>query len=431
MVRLARFVAVLVLALVVVLTPWSRALASEEVVVLYFWGDGCRFCAAQAEFHRELTSEFPDLVILDYEVWYDADNAALFRETAARMGFRPSGVPTTVIGERVWVGFDAGIASEIRATVAAAFAGADPDLEPGRTIHIPVVGNVDLGDASLVVATLAIALVDGVNPCSLWVLTILLALVVRAGSRARVAAVAGTFLLVTAAIYGAFILGMYGALAVVAHLPWVRVSVAVVALVFGIVTVKDYFAYRVGPTLSIPEGRKGPLYTRMRRILAHDRSLPVVIGGTAGLAAGVAVLELPCTAGLPVLWSNLVSAAGVDGSVVAGLLGLYLLVYLLDELVIVGAVVAVMHVAKLQEHHGRLLKLVAGWLMISLAFALLVVPATMESLGGVGIVLLATVVLVLVSSRVRRGSSRDRSGHGAGLSRRTPAARGRRPRSQG
>ena len=51
------------------------------------------------------------------------------------------------------------------------------------------------------------ALVDGVNPCSLWVLTMLLALVLHSGSRRRVMAVGGTFLLVTSLMYGLYIVG--------------------------------------------------------------------------------------------------------------------------------------------------------------------------------------------------------------------------------
>src|SRR5690606_22225179 len=123
-------------------------------------------------------------------------------------------------------------------------------------VDLPVIGPVDVGSASLVVATLVIGLVDGVNPCSLWVLSVLLALVLRSGSRKRVLAIGGTFLAITAALYALYIAGMYGVLSLLAHQRWVRMAMALVALAFGLVNLKDFFAFRRGVSLTIPEDRK-------------------------------------------------------------------------------------------------------------------------------------------------------------------------------
>jgi thiol-disulfide isomerase/thioredoxin len=401
MVRSGRAIRSVLLALAFVLVTPSPALASEDVELTFFWGDGCRYCAAEHEFLDALSAEFPRLVIIDYEVWRRPENVPVFREMAARFGVEASAVPTTFFGDRVWVGFDDRIGSDIRAAVIAAL-GDDPtgDPEPSSTVWLPIFGDVDVGSASLVMATIVIGLVDGFNPCSLWALSILLALVVRGGSRTRLVAVAGTFLLVTTVIYGAFVMGTYGALSVVAHVGWVRVAVAAVALAFGIVNVKDYVAFRVGPSLTISDSQKPTLYARMRRVVSEDRRLPMLIAGSAGLAAGVAILELPCTAGMPVLWSNLMSASGVDGGAAFGLLGLYLSMYLLDEIVVVGVVVVAMRATKLQESHGRTLKLISGWLMITLAGTLIFQPRAMESFGGIVLVVGLTVVLAGVTAVV-------------------------------
>jgi thiol-disulfide isomerase/thioredoxin len=401
MVRSGRAIRSLLFALAFVLVTASPALASDDVELTFFWGDGCRYCAAEHDFLDALSAEFPRLVIVDYEVWRHPENVPLFLEMAARFGVEASAVPTTFLGERVWVGFSDRIGSEIRAAVVAAL-GDDPtgDPEPSSTVWIPIFGDVDVGSASLVMATIVIGLVDGFNPCSLWALSILLALVVRGGSRTRLVAVAGTFLLVTTVIYGAFVMGTYGALSVVAHVGWVRVAVAAVALAFGIVNVKDYVAFRVGPSLTISDSQKPSLYARMRRVVSEDRRLPMLIAGSAGLAAGIAILELPCTAGMPVLWSNLMSASGVDGGAAFGLLGLYLSMYLLDEIVVVGVVVVAMRATKLQESHGRTLKLISGWLMITLAGILIFQPRAMESFGGIVLVVGLTVALAGVTAVV-------------------------------
>ena len=47
-------------------------------------------------------------------------------------------------------------------------------------------------------------LLDGFNPCAMWVLLLLLSLLVRLHDRKRMALVAGTFVLVSGTVYYAF-----------------------------------------------------------------------------------------------------------------------------------------------------------------------------------------------------------------------------------
>lgn len=85
------------------------------------------------------------------------------------------------------------------------------------------------------------------------------------------------------------------------------------------------------------------------------------------MAVGVSLVETLCTAGFPIVWTNLLSSRGVDSAEAAGLFGLYMLVFLVDELLVSGAAVVTMRAMKLQEMHGRVLKLVGGVVMLTLA----------------------------------------------------------------
>jgi len=159
----------------------------------------------------------------------------------------------------------------------------------------------------------------------------------------------------------------------------VRILVALVAAGFAAINIKDYFWFKKGVSLSIPEASKPGIYQRMRRVLVVADSMPALVAATAALAAGVSFVELACTAGFPVLWTNIVAAKGVTPTIFALLLGLYMLVYQFDELVIFGGVVVTMRATKLQEKHGRLLKLIGGMLMLSLAIVMLINPSVMNN----------------------------------------------------
>ena len=378
------------------------AAGEDAVELVLFWGDGCPHCAAEKEWLEGVLDEYPGLTVTDYEVWYDEANRQKFVETGERLGFEPSGVPTTIIGERVWVGFSDQTADEIETTIQVLGAGGaargttTAGESSGARIDVPLVGEVGLADKSLVVSTLVIGFVDGVNPCSLWVISVLLAIVVRTGSRGRVVAVGTTFLVVTAGMYAVYMAGIYSAMTVMAHLGLIQAVVAGVALVFGVVSVKDYFAFKKGLSFTIKDSAKPGIYKRMRAASGHQNVF-MALGATVVLAVGVSLLETPCTAGFPVLWTGMLADAGVGGVEAAGLFGLYMTPFLLDELVIFALAVLTMRATKMQEKHGQLLKLVAGTTMLALGVVMLVRPETMEDpLGALLVFVLAFVAAWLV-----------------------------------
>jgi cytochrome c biogenesis protein CcdA len=219
---------------------------------------------------------------------------------------------------------------------------------------------------------------------------------VHSGSRTRVFAVGGLFLLITSALYGLYMLGAYSALSIVGRQTWIRVAVALVAGVFGLFHLKEHWTTK-GPSVTLPAERKPGIFRRMRELADPNQSLRATLGGTAVLAVGVSLLETPCTAGLPLLWTNLLNDRDVPFTGAAVLFLLYLLVFLIDELVIFGAVVVTMRAAKMQEQHGQLLQLIGGTLMVTLAVAMLAAPDLLESVTGTAIVFaLAAAACVLV-----------------------------------
>src|SRR5690606_1499228 len=127
------------------------------------------------------------------EVWYDPVNQALMVERARAVGARPDAVPLTIVGDQAWVCYSGPIGARIEAAILAQGAATPAPTSAGEetVVDVPFVGDVDVQGRSLLVATALIAVVDGVNPCSLWVLTMLLALVLHTGSRRRVVAIGG------------------------------------------------------------------------------------------------------------------------------------------------------------------------------------------------------------------------------------------------
>lgn len=207
----------------------------------------------------------------------------------------------------------------------------------------------------------------------MWVLLFLLSLLVRLRDRRRMALIAGTFVLVSGAVYFAFMAAWLNLFLAVGLTPLVRGALAVLALVIGAVNVKDFFAFGRGLSLSIPESAKPGLYARMRRVVQAP-SLTLSLLSVTALALLVNLVELLCTAGLPALYTSVLAQHALDASAHYGYLLLYIAGYIADDALMVGTAVLALGSGKLTERGGRVLKLISGFVMLALGLVMLFRP---------------------------------------------------------
>ena len=285
-----------------------------------FWGIGCPHCDNQKPFLQELEERYPELTLQKYEVLRERTHHELFIALSLAHGIEPGSVPTAFLGGNAWVGDSPQIRREIESTIRQEIAAlkqqelpegqAPPGLgpadvqavDPPEGFNVPLIGRVDLGMQPLMVTTLLIAFIDGLNPCSLWVLTLLLGLVIHSGSRGRIALVGITFLTTTALIYGAFIAGVFGVLSYVLYLTWVQWLVALFALTFGLVNIKDYFWFKTGPSFTIADSQKPGIYKGMRGLMDRRLTGLGLVFATVVMAAGIALSNCPAPPASP--WSG-------------------------------------------------------------------------------------------------------------------------------
>lgn len=383
------------IAVLLLLGVWSGAGAASadadaSLKLYYFWGEGCPVCDEQGAFLTDLSDRFPSLGVVSRELWRTQAHHAEFRRMAAAHGIEARSVPTIFIGGEAFIGDSPAVRSGIVATIERCLRESCPDSgdaaiearpyppASSRAIAFPLFGTIDLSLQPLIVSTAVIGFVDGFNPCSLWVLSVLLGLVVRSGSRRRVLLVGVTFLLTTAFVYGLFIAGVFGILAYVAHITLIQWLVGLLALIVGAVNVKDYLWFQRGLSFTISQDQKPGIYRRIRGLLTPGRSNASLVAATFLMALGIALVELPCTAGFPVIWSAIVADHAPRLTVFLALLALYLTLYLLVELALFLAVLRTLSIARFEERHGRILKLVGGMIMLALGLVLIFSPELMN-----------------------------------------------------
>ena len=392
--------------------------STERPTLYVFVQDGCPSCERMKPFIHSLDGSMPELRVRIMEVSANPEYRRVLIELGQAFGVDQLSVPAVFIGDRGWVGYSEATTQQIAEEAARCVEeGCDDALEVQLGIgsgdrgsraatvtarDVPEVFGLQPEELPIVAGTALVAFLDGFNPCSLWVLTFLLAMVMHTGSRRRVLLVGGVFLLVTAAIYGLFIVGIVQAVVLVAHVTWIRIAVVALALAMGAINIKDYFAFKQGMSLTLSARRQSKIARRFGELGKGSQSTGLLIATTAGLAAGIAIVELPCTAGFPVVWSNMIANANVGFPMFALLLGLYLFIYLLIELVIVVAATVAFKRVVITERAGRVLKLLGGSIMVALAIVLLFRPELMDSIGSMLVVFAAAAALSLVLALIER-----------------------------
>jgi len=336
-------------------------------VLEVFVREGCPHCADAKEFLPRLRAERPALTIVVRPVDEDETARVDLVRISRKAGIWPPGVPTFAYEGRVLVGFDR---ERGDAAVRALLDGGDAAT---GAVETALFGTLSASQLGLPLFTLALGLIDGFNPCATWVLLFLLALLVRLRDRRRMALVAGTFVVASGVVYYAFMAAWLNLFLIVGMSDPLRWGLAAVALFVGAVNVKDFFVWGEGPSLSIPESAKPGIYARMRGVMMAE-ALPASLLAVAALAVAVNFFELLCTAGIPAVYTAVLTQQGLSPAAHYAYLGLYIAGYIADDALMVTVAVVALGAHKLTERAGRWLKLLSGAVMLALGAAMLLRP---------------------------------------------------------
>jgi len=192
-------------------------------------------------------------------------------------------------------------------------------------------------------------------------------------------AIGGIFVAVSGVVYFLFMAAWLNLFLLIGELEWVTLGAGLLAVAIGAIHVKDYFWFKQGISLSIPESAKPGLFERMRGLLRAE-NLPAMVLGTLVLAVVANSYELLCTAGFPMVFTRVLTLNELPASGYYGYLALYNLVYVIPLAVIVALFARTLGSRKLSEHEGRVLKLMSGLMMLELGLVLTLAPAWLNSL---------------------------------------------------
>ncbi|MFC1640466.1 hypothetical protein ACFL2D_00275 [Patescibacteria group bacterium] len=404
------FISIISLA-VFALLPFATQAADNSVDMYFFWGDGCPHCAHEEEFIETIKGQ-EGLEIHEYEVWKNKDNQKFLLEVSKTLETEASGVPVTIIGDELIIGFhDAESTGKkiqeridfcrendcpdsvgvIVGTHKKAIEGNLPEPEPeeladGETakqeedneaipesIAVPIFGEIKTANVSLPVLTIILGALDGFNPCAMWSLLFLITLLVGMKNKRRMWVLGSAFIVTSALVYFLFMAAWLNVFLLLGVILWVRLIIGFVAIAGGSYNLREYWKNKDG-TCKVTRSKQRQKTFEKLKAITQKKSFWIALGGIILLAGAVNMVELICSAGLPAVYTQVLSLSDLATWQYYGYLALYVFVFMLDDLIIFFAAMITLQVTGLTTKYTRFSHLIGGILMVLIGLILIFRP---------------------------------------------------------
>lgn len=357
--------------------------AQEKLELIYFWGDGCPHCAKEKVFLDKLEKKYPELEIKRYEVWYNQENQRFFQETARERNITQLGVPLTIIKDKNFVGYmdDDTSGKEIENYIKEIIGSEKPVDKTSEKVKLPIIGEINLSNLSLPALALILGAIDGFNPCAMWILLFLIALLINTRSRKRLWLIGGTFIFASGAVYFLILSAWLNLFLAINYINLTRILIGLFALGFGVWQIKEFLAFNPGvcKVLGIkPKGFKEKLEVGLKKKAEKLVSSPLnlaIIGGIIVLAVGINLIEFFCSAGIPALFTRILALNELSWASYYFYLLLYTLVFMLDDIIVFSLALFTLRRMGFTEKYNYWATLIGGILILVLGILLIFKPS--------------------------------------------------------
>jgi thiol-disulfide isomerase/thioredoxin len=388
------------LTFLLLLLPINTRASSNKVNVYLFYGSTCPHCKAEKEVLEDLKDKYPNLNIYKYEVWGSSKNRKLMNNVANEMNVTVTGVPFTIIGTKTYIGFsDTSGKSEFEKVIKAYSKVAEYKDPAGKIlrvtnnnsnltyedivsadkngsdyiIDVPFIGAVESKSLSLPLLSIIIGTIDGFNPCAMWVLLFLISILIGMKDKKRMWALGSAFMITSAVIYLVFMLAWLNLAIFIGAIWWIKILIALVAFAGGIINVRAYIRSKEAGCEVVDEKKRKKIFAKVKSFTS-EKSFVLALLGIITLAVSVNFIELTCSAGLPVIFTNILALNNLSVFEYSIYIFLYLLFFLLDDLIVFFIAMTTLKMKGISNKYAKYSHLIGGIIMLIIGILMIFKP---------------------------------------------------------
>jgi hypothetical protein len=368
-------VSLIILGIVIGFTSQGTSSPGEGYEVYFFYLPGCSHCEEQEAFNQKLESEYRSINITRQDAITPQGSALLSQMLDERgIEYEPD-FPITIFGNQVFGGWESedttGIA--IEEALQQCLAGNCPpptSEEPKHKVKLPLIGEIVLSDYSLPALAVILGLVDGFNPCAMWVLVYLISVVAILRDKKRIWLIVGSFVLASGILYFLFMTVWLNLFLFIGYVKTVTIVIGLVALGGGILQIRGFIQTKGAVVCEVTgeESRKKTM-TKVQEIVSSPLTWGI-LAGIIALAFTVNAVEFVCSAAIPAVFTQVLSLAGLTTFQYYGYILLYVLFFMLDDLVIFGTAAFAL-TSSLGDRYSKYTRPIGATILIILGLLLL------------------------------------------------------------
>lgn len=381
-------ISLIILGIVIGVTGQGTAGTGD---INFFYLPSCPHCDEQRPFNEKLAEKYPTIQIVEHDA-ATPQGSVLLSDMLAQLGVEEEPeFPITIIiisENQVFIGgwvsggweSEETTGREIEKALEQCLTGNCPPPageEPEDGIVLPIIGKFIPADYSLPALAVILGLVDGFNPCALWVLLYLISLVMTLRDRRRIWLIVGSFVLASGILYFLFMTAWLNVFLLIGYVRPVTVVIGLVALGGGILQIRELIKTKGEIVCEVTsEESQEKTMARMQKIV----SSPITLGTIAGiiaLAFAVNAIEFVCSAAVPAVFTQVLALASLTTFQYYGYILLYVFFFMLNNLVIFGAAAFAL-TSNLGVRYAKYARPVGAAILIILGALLLFAPGLLR-----------------------------------------------------
>ena len=393
---------------------FAQAGAQDKINLYFFYGDGCTHCAKEEIFLKKLAQENENIKIYYYETWHNKENQDLLVELGKELDIIIRGVPLLIIGDQTIAGYynDKVTGKKIKDIIrhyalegcndiaaqiihgngivdicahncapsdeecllnCGCSANLNNEPKTSNMVAVPLLGEINPQNFSLPVLTVIMAAIDGFNPCAMWVLLFLINLLFNMKNKFKMWTLGSAFLISSAAVYYLFLAAWLNVILFMGFVFWIRLLIATVAVASGVYHLRDYFKNRNQTCKVTGSESRQKVFKNLRKIILEDKFI-FALFGIIILACLVNMVELLCSAGIPAVYVPILTMANLPIWQFYAYLFLYVLVFLLDDLIIFFIAMKTLRLKASSSKYTRYSGLIGGIILVIIGLLLMFKP---------------------------------------------------------
>ena len=358
-------------------TPINLDISAEKVDIYLFERDGCGFCAEEIAFFEDLTIQRNDFNLILIDIAQEG-NRRQFDLVTDKYNL-PKVTPTTIVGGYIFQGFDSTETTgrQIISFIEQSKKGQNNEVKPAQNFDfkIPFLGVVNLKDFSLFSLSAILGLVDGFNPCAMWVLMTFLLILWQVKDKKKMFQVAGLFILAEAVMYWIILNFWYQTWDFIALDKIVIPLVGLLALGGGGYFLFRYFKNRGKLICDTDVEKQSKTEGKIQKLILAPLTFMTALG-IIGVAFSVNIIEFACSVGIPQAFTKILEINNLSAIVRQFYIILYTFFYMVDDFIIFGlALYGFSKFYAVGQKYSNLSSLIGGILMIILGLLLLFTPS--------------------------------------------------------